>query len=115
MGAPEAGNAEDLSGRYPWRFLNHSCDPNAAVRERQLIAVRPIHPGEDLTFNYNTTEYDMASPFACHCGSLFCAGQIRGFKYLDRQERERLRPLLNPHLVRLLDGHGEAVWQPIPA
>jgi len=50
-----------------------------------------------------TTEYDMAEPFACHCGSPRCFGTIRGFKHLTEDERERLRPFLAPHLASLLD------------
>jgi hypothetical protein len=85
------------------------------VRELELTAVRPINPGEEVTFNYNTTEYEMAAPFACHCGSVFCAGEIRGFKYLDRRQRERLRSLLSPHLDLSPDDAGKAVGQAIPA
>ena len=94
---------EELMDRFPWRFINHSCDGNAIVQGRQLVAVRLIRPGEEVTFNYNTTEFDMARPFTCRCGSLFCARRIRGFKYLKPKERERLHPLLNLHLKSLLD------------
>ena len=87
--------------RYPWRFMNHACDPNTLIRLREIIAVRHIRPGEELTFNYNTTEYDMDQPFVCRCGSLFCEGTIRGFRYLAPAQRERLLPLLAPHLAAL--------------
>jgi hypothetical protein len=89
---------EELMDRFPWRFLNHSCDGNSMVQGNYLVAVRGIRPGEEVTFNYNATEYDMARPFTCHCGSPFCIGEIRGFKYLAPTERERLRPLLNLYL-----------------
>jgi hypothetical protein len=94
----ETLSMEELMDRFPWRFLNHSCDGNTRIQGNCLIALRPICPGEEVTFNYNTTEYEMASPFTCHCGSPFCIGEIRGYKFLARSERERLQPLLSLHL-----------------
>ena len=78
--------------------MNHACEPNAAIRGRGVAAIRPISAGEEVTFDYNTTEYDMAAPFACRCGSQRCRGQIRGFKHLPSGEREKLRPALAGHL-----------------
>ncbi|WP_373059709.1 SET domain-containing protein-lysine N-methyltransferase [Gemmatimonas sp.] len=89
---------------YPWRFLNHSCEPNTIIRGRDVVALRLIGHGDELTFNYNTTEFDMAEPFACHCGSLFCLGTVRGFRHLSPKDRDRLRPLLAPHLAAHHDG-----------
>jgi hypothetical protein len=107
--AREGEDLETLLDRYPWLFLNHSCDSNAMVRGRDLVAIRSILAGEEITFNYNTTEYDMAAPFACHCGSPFCAGEIRGFKGLSTPQRERLRPWLSEYLLRILEG------EPVPS
>lgn len=94
-------NLEELINCHPWRFLNHSCDANTMVRGNCLVAVRLIGTGEEVTFNYNATEYEMAYPFTCRCGSPFCTHEIRGFKYLAPKEQERLRPLLNAHLQSL--------------
>lgn len=69
--------------RYRWRFLNHSCEPNAAFDDRRLIALRPIAAAEQITFDYNTTEYDLASPFECHCGSAGCCGVVRGARWTE--------------------------------
>ncbi|MSU47746.1 MAG: SET domain-containing protein-lysine N-methyltransferase [Opitutus sp.] len=91
---------EEILDRYYWRFLNHSCVPNTRICGREVIASHEIEPWADVTFNYNTTEYDMAEPFACHCGNPLCLGTIKGFKHLTPEERERLRPLLAPHLSR---------------
>jgi hypothetical protein len=76
--------------RYPWRFMNHSCDPNTLIDGQDVIAVRTIRPGEEVTFNYNTTEFDMAVPFDCLCGSFFCAGVIRGYRHLSDEQRRRV-------------------------
>ena len=87
---------ESQLDRYPWRFMNHSCDPNTMIDGQNVVAVRPIPAGEHLTFNYNTTEYDMAEPFTCQCGSVFCGGVIRGYRHLTTEERRRLDRLRSP-------------------
>lgn len=84
--------------RYPWRFLNHHCRPNARVRGRELVALRSIAPGDEITFDYNTTELEMACPFECWCDAVEGRHEIRGFKYLSPAERERLAPHLAAHL-----------------
>jgi len=95
-------SSEEILDRYFWRFMNHSCEPNTLVRGQEVIASQDIEPWANVTFNYNTTEYDMAEPFGCHCGSPDCLGTIKGFKHLTAEERERLRESLSPHLRRLL-------------
>lgn len=100
---------QDVLDRYYWRFLNHSCEPNAAIRGLEVVALRPITQWEEITFDYDTTEFDMAEPFECRCGSLACRGVIRGFKHLEACDKERLRPRLAPYLLRLLEEEG-SVW-----
>lgn len=94
----ECGLAE-VFDRYFWRFMNHHCAPATMIRGRDVIALRALAPMEDVTFNYNTTEADMAEPFACRCGSARCEGTIRGARHLTVADRERLRPLMAPHLT----------------
>jgi len=90
---------DDVFDRYYWRFMNHACDPSAVIRGGEVIARRDIAPWEDVTFNYNTTEYDMAEPFVCRCGSVQCEGTIRGAKHLSPKRRAKLRPMMAPHLL----------------
>ncbi len=86
----------------PWRFVNHDCAPNVWIRDRQMVALRPIEEGEEITFDYNSTEYDMADPFECWCAQREAAHAIRGFKHLSESEQERLRDILAPYLAELL-------------
>ena len=38
------------------RLFNHSCEPNAGIRqERKLVAIRDLKPNEEITFDYSTT------------------------------------------------------------
>lgn len=88
-----------------WKSMNHACEPNVRidVDTREMIAIRDLAPGEELTFNYNTTEWDMASPFACGCGAASCAGTIRGFRHLDSRQRAAIRSWLSPFIASRVD------------
>jgi hypothetical protein len=91
---------------FAWRFLNHSCRPNAAIVGRELIAIGAIAAGEEVTFDYNMTEYEMASPFRCRCGH--CDGsEVRGLRFLSAAERRRREHLLERHL-REIEGDNAA-------
>lgn len=85
---------EELLDFFFWRYLNHHCEPNTMIRDREVIALRAIEPWESVTFNYNTTEYDMAEPFDCLCGSPVCASVIGGARQMSDPEYERLLPLI---------------------
>lgn len=66
-----------------WMFTNHSCSPNTVIRDRTLTALFEINPGDEITFDYETTEFEMAEPFECCCGSPGCRGTIRGYRYMN--------------------------------
>jgi D-alanine-D-alanine ligase-like ATP-grasp enzyme len=73
----------------PLQYTNHSCSPNIAISSDggHFMAHRNIAADEEITFHYNTTEYDMACPFKCVCRAARCAGLIRGFRYLSADDR----------------------------
>jgi hypothetical protein len=77
---------------YCWQYLNHSCEPNGYMDTVELTfrALRDIAPGEEITFNYLTTESEMAEPFNCICGSASCFEFIQGRNFLTRAQSERL-------------------------
>ena len=81
MEVPAFVHVEQPVDRYRWRFLNHSCEPNAKFEDRNLVAIREIKATEQITFDYNTTEYDLATPFECHCRSESCCGVVRGLRW----------------------------------
>lgn len=85
-----------------WRFTNHACVPNMRIdtERRAMVAVRDIAEGEELNFNYNTSEWSISSPFACGCGMPECMGEVRGFKFVPERAREALRPYLTPYLQK---------------
>ena len=92
--------------RFRWRFLNHSCAPTCRVVGLGLVALRDLAAGEELTFDYNATEWSMAEPFHCVCG--ICGGSIvRGFAHLDAAARAVRRGWIAGHLVERVN-HADA-------
>lgn len=81
---------------YCWQYLNHSCEPNGYINtiERTFRALRDIALGEQITFNYLTTESEMAVPFNCNCGSPNCFGFIQGRNFLTSEQADRLALIL---------------------
>eukprot|EP00899_Mesostigma_viride_P008587 jgi/Mesvir1/1772/Mv09622-RA.1 len=133
--------------------MNHSCEPNVAFvwpeiahanhipndvplesRFPRVVALRDIAAGEDITFNYATTEWKMVSPFKCNCGTRSCYGEVSGFQYLTEEQRQAISSIVAPHilrqamrhiaanvdvpdlkLVQVMDGYVSAcAWRPIP-
>ena len=102
------------------KFANHSCSPNArfvfSMQNRSpsleieeghtvfwhLVACRDIKKGEDITFDYTTTEYTMARPFDCLCGADSCLGSVSGFKFLSPDQKRKRLKFLSP-VVKELD------------
>jgi len=69
------------------QYINHSCSPNAFFDTTLmvLICLRELQPGDEITFFYPSTEWEMAEPFTCHCGSPECLNVIDGAKSLPEE------------------------------
>lgn len=67
------------------QYINHSCDPNVFfdTYSMQIVALKPISEGDEMTFFYPSTEWDMAQPFNCFCGSEKCLGVIQGAAHIN--------------------------------
>ncbi|NCI48253.1 SET domain-containing protein-lysine N-methyltransferase [Sediminibacterium soli] len=70
------------------QYINHSCAPNVFfdTSAMQLIALKAIQPGDELLFFYPSTEWDMAQPFDCFCGTPQCLHRIQGAAHLRDEE-----------------------------
>ncbi len=92
-------------------FINHSCDPNCVIRFEGetpvLFVLKNMLEGEELTFDYNTTDWDMYEQeasansdiaFSCRCGTAKCVGDIKGFRYLSDSQRSERKDCLSPFL-----------------
>jgi hypothetical protein len=92
---PLAANALQIGvDRYldlsePGRLVNHSCEPNAGVRDDQMLVVlRAIADGEEIRFDYSTTIGDFWS-MRCRCGAPTCRSVIAAFASLPVDLRSR--------------------------
>jgi hypothetical protein len=74
----------------PFVQVNHSCDPNTAiVGKADMIALRDIDRGEELTFDYSLTEWTWERfgeyyewEMKCDCGAPSCRGIVTQFPFL---------------------------------
>lgn len=75
------------------KFTNHSCDPNVFfdTTAMQLLALKDIQPGDEFTFFYPSTEWQMAQPFECGCGQRICLLTIAGAAHMDVAVLQRYR------------------------
>ena len=53
---------EDDYGKY----MNHSFIPNCKINNGNIVAIKKINKGDELTFNYNENETKMCCPFIDH-------------------------------------------------
>lgn len=94
-----------------WKFLNHSCRPNLVyvAEPRRFIATRAIAAGEELFFNYLTTEWSMSDPFDCRCGMPECRGRIEGFGHLDHAVQMGMLEEVAPHIRAIFEEAGSPI------
>jgi SET domain-containing protein len=79
-------------------YVNHSCNPNTGIRNDSLggvflFALRNIEVGDEITFDYATTQSGGFAPMKCFCGEPNCRGIINDFKDLPRDRQEIYRNL----------------------
>lgn len=68
--------------------FNHSCNPNIGVKGQIIIVSRRnIKKGEELCFDYETTEVKGCGglPFNCKCGDKNCRKTIDGNAWKDKK------------------------------
>ena len=87
--ALQVGINDYLDLEEPGRLVNHSCAPNAVIREEtRLVALREIRRGEEIRFDYSTTIGD-GWTMACRCGASECRGLIVAFHLLPAPLKQR--------------------------
>ncbi|MCP4191164.1 MAG: SET domain-containing protein [Planctomycetaceae bacterium] len=100
----EIDDRTQLDPHAPFRFLNHSCEPNCEfdwfedegmdgdVAPVYLIALRDIRANEELTIDYN---WPAIHAIRCHCTAASCRGWIVSLDELDLLDGTREEPRLN--------------------
>ncbi|CCX30186.1 hypothetical protein FPQ18DRAFT_103778 [Pyronema domesticum] len=71
-------------------YINHSCNPSLIfdIGNMEIRTTREIKVGDELTFFYPSTEWDMAQPFECFCGESCCKGLINGAGKMKKTDLE---------------------------
>jgi len=82
-------------------FMNHSCRPSANVQAQALgvFAAVELKAGDEVTFFYPSTEWEMVRPFECLCGLPDCIGFVAGAQYLPIDILRRY--FINSHIQKL--------------
>ena len=85
--ALQIGIERYLDLQAPGRYVNHSCSPNAGIRDDVwLIALEKIAPGAEIRFDYSTTISD-GWTMPCRCGSTECRSLVGPFLLLPLRLR----------------------------
>jgi hypothetical protein len=86
----QIGNDLYLEPQAPGRYTNHSCAPNAAIKDDyRLVALSDIAVGEQVCFDYSTTMSEDNWTMECRCGASNCRGIIRDFGELPMELQRR--------------------------
>jgi hypothetical protein len=94
----QIGRHEHVEELSVLAYMNHSCRPNVVVHTGHLrcYATRDVGAGDELTFFYPSTEWDMARPFVCRCGAPECIQLVAGARYLSLNVLSRY--FVNQHI-----------------
>lgn len=86
-------------------MFNHSCTPNAGIKgQNLLIARRDINKGEEICFDYETTDTQEMN-FKCKCGSFLCRKMITGNAWKDKKFQRQNKGYLSWYIeekIRML-------------
>lgn len=73
----------------PYVYVNHSCDPNAGVRNNGILfALTEIQPDQEIFFDYSTTVDDVIWSMECKCGSKNCRRIIGDFITIPHNRKQ---------------------------
>lgn len=85
-------------------FFNHCCEPNAGISGQiVLVALRDIAVGEEVCYDYATTDGSAYDEFVCACGAAACRGRVTGQDWGNPQLWARYKGYFAPYLQRRID------------
>jgi len=65
-------------------YMNHSCDPNTWwADDVTLIARRDIPAGEEVTYDYASSDVSLDFRMECRCGAAACRGTVTSQDHLN--------------------------------
>lgn len=73
-------SGKHIDVKAPAMYINHSCSGNIELKALEFVALKDIEPGEEITFNYNENEDELAHPFKCRK----CNQQVKGKNFVAK-------------------------------
>lgn len=88
-------------GSTPFRYLNHSCYPNAAITgTKTLVALEKIAVGQEITIDYSMTDPDPTWSLKCQCGEKTCRKHIQAIYTVPEAVFKRHMPYVPRYFQR---------------
>lgn len=85
------------------KYINHSCDPTAWWEGYgTLTARRDIKAGEEVTYDYSTSDITLTYQMKCLCGADDCRGTVTNKDYLNPELQEKYASHLPEHVMHAL-------------
>lgn len=86
----------------PFKFINHSCEPNSGVKGKiQITAIKDIKEGEEITIDYSIIEGDPMWEMPCNCGSKKCRKIIRSVQFIPKEQFDSYMPYIPKYFQKL--------------
>jgi len=93
---------EDVDNEATY-YQNHSCDPTTWwINPFTLVARKKINEGEEITYDYATSEcddYELAL-LDCECGTNLCRKKLSGNDFMLPELVERYGQHFQPYLIK---------------
>jgi hypothetical protein len=85
-------------------LVNHCCQPTCGLSGQiTLVALRRIQPGEEITFDYATTDSSAFLEFPCACSKSPCRQRVASDDWQRSDVQAVNRGHFSPYLQRRID------------
>ncbi|MBS3081194.1 SET domain-containing protein-lysine N-methyltransferase [Candidatus Pacearchaeota archaeon] len=87
------------------KYLNHSCNPNAGIKQRTMvIAFKDVKKDEEITIDYAmiVRKYgdEMTSEnIICRCGNENCRGKLGSWEELPEEIKKKYKGFVSDYLL----------------
>ncbi len=86
----------------PFKFINHSCNPNTGVKGKfDIIALKNIKEGDEVTIDYAIIEGDELWEMPCSCGAKNCRKIIRSVQFIPQKQYKKYLPFVPEYFQKL--------------
>jgi uncharacterized protein len=90
----------------PYRYFNHSCEPNCGLNEKlDLIAIQNIAKNDELCYDYSTTMLEHHWNMQCECRRESCRNIIGDFDKIPKEIQQKYIRLniVQPFILKQLN------------